>query len=941
MDCNRLSRATGLAASVLRWTARGAAVVGWLAPVVSAHGQSAGLVVGTVVSAADARPLAGARVSIGQRSVRTDSSGRFRIGDLREGPVELVATHAGFSRRTYTIEIPAGDSVRVFIRLAARSVELERVVVTATETPRSREGGSVSIIGRDAIEHVQASSLADVLQLLPGQPALNPTLSGARQSLLRQAPTSGGRDPGPGTEAERSNALGTSVVLDGVPVSNNANLQTTLTILNSGPNALPQFSSTAGRGLDLRQIPADNIESVEVIRGVPSARHGDLTAGAILVTSRAGAQQPEFRMRANPLTFEASSVAGWATGTGGLSVDANLVRSQDDPRSTLDRFTRATTQLAYTARPADDVAVTVRVRGYAVLDEAKRDPDDLRTQRTTSARDRGARLDLRMALGNPKRAGWQTEFTGSVSVAEQSAAYSELITRDIFPLTGARRDTIAPGVYGRSEYLTRLTVDGLPINGYARLETRGDWSRGTVRHQPMVGVELRFDDNRGDGRVFNPVEPPRQNFGVGDRPNDYSTIPAMTQLAPYAEHRLRTRLLGRPIDVAAGVRLDLVDPIGSGRTSRSATIAPRSNVIWQLQRGLAVRGGYGVTNKAPTLSQLYPLPRYFDLTSFNYFPGTPSERLVVFTTRVVEPRTPGLRPVSTQKVEGALDWTLRRAAGTITWFSEQTRGAFGTTRVPLGMLVPQYRAASFPPGAPPVLDPTPIRVDSFVALYDSPRNTRRIGTQGVEATADAPEWRALRTQLSLSAGWFRTTATDTDVEIPVEQFLSGTVQPRRVGVYPGGRGSESERLITSLRLVHRVPAVGLVASVLWQTSWLEDDRPVGRLDGLPVGVVDRSGTITPLTPAQSALPEFAALRRAVLPLEGRWERRPPLHLVNLRLTKAMPWRTQMSLFANNAFADRPLYLRQRQVGFERRNPPLFFGVEFLSSLVFSSSSRGS
>jgi hypothetical protein len=338
---------------------------------------------------------------------------------------------------------------------------------------------------------------------------------------------------------------------------------------------------------------------------------------------------------------------------------------------------------------------------------------------------------------------------------------------------------------------------------------------------------------------------------------------------------------------------------------------------------------------------LYPLPRYFDLTSFNYFPGTPSERLVVFTTRVVEPRTPGLRPVSTQKVEGALDWTLRRAAGTITWFSEQTRGAFGTTRVPLGMLVPQYRAASFPPGAPPVLDPTPIRVDSFVALYDSPRNTRRIGTQGVEATADAPEWRALRTQLSLSAGWFRTTATDTDVEIPVEQFLSGTVQPRRVGVYPGGRGSESERLITSLRLVHRVPAVGLVASVLWQTSWLEDDRPVGRLDGLPVGVVDRSGTITPLTPAQSALPEFAALRRAVLPLEGRWERRPPLHLVNLRLTKAMPWRTQMSLFANNAFADRPLYLRQRQVGFERRNPPLFFGVEFLSSLVFSSSSRGS
>jgi outer membrane receptor protein involved in Fe transport len=140
--------------------------------------------------------------------------------------------------------------------------------------------------------------------------------------LLRQAPTASSRDPGPGTDAERANALGTSLVLDGVPLSNNANLQTTLTILNSGPAALPQFASSAGRGLDLRQFAADNVESVEVIRGIPSARHGDLTAGAILVTSRAGAQRPELRVRANPLTFEASTVAGWGSGARGLSLGA-------------------------------------------------------------------------------------------------------------------------------------------------------------------------------------------------------------------------------------------------------------------------------------------------------------------------------------------------------------------------------------------------------------------------------------------------------------------------------------------------------------------------------------------------------------------------------------------------------------------------------------------
>jgi hypothetical protein len=72
--------------------------------------------------------------------------------------------------------------------------------------------------------------------------------------------------------------------------------------------------------------------------------------------------------------------------------------------------------------------------------------------------------------------------------------------------------------------------------------------------------------------------------------------------------------------------------------------------------------------------------------------------------------------------------------------------------------------------------------------------------------------------------------------------------------------------------------------------------------------------------------------RAVTPLEGRWERRPPLHLFNLRLTKTLPGRTQVALFANNALADRPLYQRQRQIGFERRNQPAFFGLELLAAL---------
>ncbi|HMS01904.1 MAG TPA: hypothetical protein PKE51_02970, partial [Gemmatimonadaceae bacterium] len=340
--------------------------------------------------------------------------------------------------------------------------------------------------------------------------------------------------------------------------------------------------------------------------------------------------------------------------------------------------------------------------------------------------------------------------------------------------------------------------------------------------------------------------------------------------------------------------------------------------------------------KAPTLAQLYPLPRYFDLISFNHYPVNPAERLVMFTTRVVQPISDVRQPARAEKLEAAVELSRWGTFTTLTVFSERTRGAFGTTRVPLGIVVPRLRADSFPVGRPPVLAATPASIDTFVAAYDVPRNSRRIHTTGAELTADLPEWSRLRTQLVVGAGWFRTVATDDDLDIPVEQFIGGATQPLRVGAYDAGRGVEASQLISSLRVVHRAPAIGMVISLLLQTTWADDDRPVGRVNGVPVGFVDRSGLLTRLTPEQAQQPEFAALVRPTVPLQTRWERRRPLHLVNLRLTKSLPARSQFALFVNNALADRPLHERVRTPGFERRNPPLFFGAEVVSFVAFPS-----
>lgn len=884
-----------------------------------------------VVDARSARPLPAAAVWLNGRPLAVDSVGEAVAPVVPAGDAEVTARAAGLAPRTVVVPVCGPEPVRVFLRLAPHAVQLEQVVITAEERPQSVEGSSTTRIGRAAIDHLQPSSLADLLQLLPGQEAQLPSLASVRQSLLRQAPTSGSRDPGAGTDAERTNALGTSVVLDGVPMGTNASLQTTVTILNSGPATLPPFASTAGRGVDLRLIPADQIESVEVIRGVPSARHGDLTAGAILVTTRAGAQRPELRVRANPLTLETSAVAGWGRAPGeGVSADLNVVRSQDDPRTTLARLTRATLQLAWSATPREGWRSTLRLRAHDLLDELRQDPDDRRFQRQTGGRDRGARLEWRLTGGGSTPGRWSGELTAAAHLTEQVGTHQELVTRDIFPIGTARRDTLAPGQYGRSEYLSQLTVDGRPAGGYLRVEARRQGRLGRWRADRLVGIEGRTEANRGRGRLFDPLTPPRQNFGVGERPDDFTRVPALTQWSAYAEEQLRGVWWGRGLTVRAGARLDHL--AGHGVPEDASTlVVPRLMVALQVTRALAVRGAHGVTTKAPTLSQRHPLPRYFDFTSFNHYPVVPAERLVLFTTRVIDPRTPGLGPARAAKSELALDWSGRGGTGSLTWFHERTSGAFGTTRVPFGVLVPQYRALSFPAGAPPRLDPVPARVDSVVALYDTPRNSRAIRTRGVELTMEPPEVRSLRTQFLLTGGWFATVAEDADREIPVEQFLGGTRQPARVGVYDGGRGSEAWRAITSVRLVHRAPAAGLVVSLLWQATWQEDDRPVGRLDGVPVGYVDRLGRITPLTRAEALTPPYATLVRGAIPMAERWERRPALHLVNLRLTKALPGGTQVAVFAHNALADRPLHARQRSPGYERRNDPLFFGVEFLAA----------
>ena len=74
-------------------------------------------------------------------------------------------SYVGYTPRETSLNLQ-GDTT-VVVALSPTSLSLGEAVVTAT---RNQAGNATaSTIGRRAIDHLQATSLADVLQLVPGQ----------------------------------------------------------------------------------------------------------------------------------------------------------------------------------------------------------------------------------------------------------------------------------------------------------------------------------------------------------------------------------------------------------------------------------------------------------------------------------------------------------------------------------------------------------------------------------------------------------------------------------------------------------------------------------------------------------------------------------------------------------------------------------------------------
>lgn len=863
------------------------------------------------------KELAGATVRIVELQLVsvTDESGQFRFSQLPKGRYTLTVQFAGMK----PTELQVSEGANVEVELIPNSIEIEDVQVIGERS--NVKGATSTFISRQAIEHLQASSLAEVLQLLPGQAITNPSFSQVNTPMIRQI----GSDPTGSLHdgASRNVAsLGTSILINGAQLSNNGNMQAVNTATGG---LLSSFSNATGMGTDLRQITADNIESIEVIRGIPSVEYGDLTSGVIDVKTKASVEPLQAKLRINPTLKQGWLGQGFAVGRdgGALFVDVDYTYAANNQIQTSESYQRFNSSLQYTHTLGSQKNLytnsTLAFGGY--YDDSKIDPDLVDEQVINQAENYDIRFSTNGRWNLDRKFARNINYVLSAQVGIQSGFQQRFNTGSITAVSNALEDITQEVDYLPSSYLQQIHLKGTPVNVQARLSDNFYLTTGRVNHAFLIGGSYSFEKNYGKGRYFADDLPPRTIDGIGFRSRAFKDIPALNQAAFFVEDKIGTHIAGRPLDIVAGLRYDAVQPF---QDDVKSAFSPRVNASYQIAPGLKIRGGYGLSAKVMPLVYLYPDLAYADIFSLNYYKESEAERLALMTTRVFDTQNKDLEMAKSRKSEVGFDYNRL----SVTYYNERIDNGYEMTQFYNFAQVPIYTVESQSPGEKPVLSDV---VTDLVRVvdYNTPTNNVRLLNRGVDFDINFGRIAALRTSFTANGAYSYTKREGNTPFIYARQVATEPYD--RLGVFEA-RGRDFTRFLTTLRAIHHIPEARLIVSLVAQTIWIDKDRYLNYSER-PYGVIHiaegGAGEVQLLTESEiAAIPETSGIFLSVADTYYREESQKPLWLFNTKVTKEFGKNYGFSFYVNNITNSRPFRSGTRNpTEFERKNVSIFFGSE--------------
>lgn len=879
----------------------------------------------------------------------TDKNGNFVLRNVPYGKVKLSISYVGYVSVDTLIDVRRNLSLNIVME--RENFRLKVVFVTATSGQSGQ--ATSSKISRNAIDHLQSTSLNDVLSLLPGGLVSNQNLSNAKQINLRNV----------SSNAENMNAFGVAIVKDGSPISNNANLQTMNPAVVGGTVTLSGGTAPAG-GTDLRLLSTDDIESVEVIRGIPSVQYGDITSGVVIINSKAGKSPLRVTAKANPNVYEFSAGSGFLLGEdkGSLNVSGDYANNTSSPTQSYRTYQRSNINILYSNRYFDRLTNNTSINFMYGADRQKLNPDDEVTKTESKGDNVGIRLNTNGIFRVSKP--WLTNimYSGSVSYTSKNSYMSQQYTAanspysmtttdgailsnkpflNIFDKDGNKITNIPYGednLYAielPSSYVGRYDINGKEINAFAKITGNLYKKIGNTHHSIMVGADFKTDGNKGDGKTFSQTAPPYRNLSAVNasfRQRAYKDIPFVNQVGIYAQESFRYKILDRTLLVTGGVRYDKISVVKD-------VFSPRVNASFEiLPDKLTIRGGYGVTAKAPSTLYLYPEQAYFEYVNINEL-STQSipedQRLLITTTKVYDTQNKDLKIAKNKKTEIGFDLKINQARLSVTAFKERLQDGYT-----MATTVNSYKPFTYDQYKRTEDGLTLSESNPVLAQFYMPTNNLQMKTKGVEFDLNIGRIDKIRTSFSTNGMWIRSQSYSSDYTFFDDNSGTSGSSRTHIGLYDKEMTKNNEqRFSTALRATHNIPEIGFVITLTWQAIWSESQWYNYKNENMPVKYISKyDGLVYDFDPSlidpdDPKDPLKLLIRNPISERLYIKEQYAPTHTFNINLTKEMGDYLRVSFFANNVFRNYPSVRSKRTPSsylITRQN--IFFGLGLSLSL---------
>lgn len=855
---------------------------------------------------------------LGQYAV-TDVKGRANIKNVPVGTYTLTVTYVGYE--TYTTQLVINNkNLDLNIRMSEASLALKEVSVTAKQNAAGTS--TASIIGRQAIDHLQASSLADVMQLVPGQLMGHNDLMSQTNLQIRQLvnnPTA---------------AFGSSVMIDGVPISNNGSM-------SQGP--MTEFTGT-----DLRNISADDINDVEVVRGIPSAEYGDLSSGMVVVHSKVGVTPWQVKAKVNPALMNYSVGKGENLGKWGI-INGSLDYAQawGDPRWKTNSYHRYTGTLGWSYDITSKWNINTKFRYMLAKDWTGDDPDATSEGTDTKNKNQSISLTHNGKIQMEKLFARTVSYTFGLTFnrVDKRVEGTPKFSSNMNPILTARETGYYIVPYESRDYRTTAYTESCPGNIFAKINDSFYMKAGKTRQTFKIGAEYHYDWNNGRGYYNEDDRYPLAPNSDG-RPRAYSEVPGLHQIAAYAEDQfVWTMNKVNRLRATLGLRFTAMQPFSNVSTT---ALSPRLNMSFSLTKWLDIRAGIGVNAKTPGLNYLYPDKKYMDRQAA---PANTDTKTVGYQTYVYDVQySKGMKNATTTKGEVGFDIRLKNGKKlSLLGYIDSTPNGFDN--------LTEYHTYASNYYSTYDMSGDPQRTDIVFITTGAIGNTSHTLNKGIEADMDFGTWKAIRTSFYLSGAWQESKTWSTNMnsgslnsKYTPQSYKDASTTPFKV-VYPNGLDdsySKYRRLVTTLRTVTHIPELRMVASLTtqviwhnWNHSYVMDNNPIGWIDtdcnyheitnDMLAGYLgmDANYYATPPT-GQDYVGIYQLLGRYI---DTETESSPITWNIQARLTKELGKIGGFSFYVNNALYYEPfLYNNSHSKTRSQHNTGFSFGAELYFNL---------